>query len=113
MKRKMKTKYIIAATALFLIAVTQTVEVKAQSAMGGETYEQTAAPLNNSGERAPFAQTQAPPSYAPPGGEPGDAQKEVTPVPGGFLILAGLAVAYGIRLRSKRCTVQSAGCAVH
>ena len=110
-KKKMKQnkiKYMIAAAALILAAAIQTGEVKAQWAVAqnttnNESLEKSLIPLDNSGERAPFAET-LPPSYAPPG-TGGNSQKEQeddAPVVGGFMILTGLVMAYGISRRKRR-----------
>ena len=67
-----KTKYMIAAAALFLAAAMSTIEAKAQldfaqNTTSGEVFEKSAttSSSNSSTTRAPFANT-APPSYAPP-----------------------------------------------
>ena len=97
----------IAAAALFLAAATPTIETKAQwdnvqSTASNEIFEKSSTASNSSNAREPFAQIQAPPSYAPPTGEVGDGQK--LPIHGGFWILIGLAVSYGIARREKRIT---------
>ena len=94
----------IAATTLFLVAATQTIEVKAQwdvvqNTTNNEIVEKPAVPMNTNSERAPFAGIQSQPLYAAPPGETGDGQK--VPVEDVWL-LPLLAVGYGIYRRCRK-----------
>ena len=103
----MKTKYIIAAAALFLAVATSTIDVKAQwdsqHTVTDGTLEQPVVPLDNTGERDPFS-NQVPPSYVPPPGYNGEGDGQKLPPPDGFWMLIGLAIAYGLVCRKRKNT---------
>ena len=94
----------IAATTLFLVAATQTIEAKAQwdvvqTSADNEILEKSVISMNTNSERAPFEGIQSQPLYAAPPGETGDGQK--VPVED-VCLLPLLAVGYGIYLRCRK-----------
>ena len=96
-----RLKYAIVAAALFFVTVVAVQPVVANSFAQNPNSESVLIPLNQSKERAPFTDTQAPPpSYAGPPGS-GDGQK-LLPVPGGLWIVIGLTIVYGIACRKRR-----------
>ena len=93
-----KTKYVIIATVMSLVA---TASIGAIEPFENQSEWQAKAPSTSTYEQQMAGKTAflgaPPPSYAPPG--EGDAQK--LPVTEGFCILAGLAIVYGmVRKRS-------------
>jgi len=96
------TKFMIAAVAIFLLTAAPT-GAKAQFAQntnGGAEWTAEPPKMSNSGSvRSPFAEDVRPPSYAPPPGG-GDGQK--LPVHGGFWLMIGLAISYGIVRRNHK-----------